>query len=168
MKRIFVTLVVVLSASVFAIGQKVGYVNTQTILSALPEYKDTVAVLESRSKVMQTRIDDAFKTVENLYNSYQETKYNITQDRRKQIEDEIIARERAATALQKEYFGQDGKIAKESEAALKAIKERVQKAVDAVAKEGGYSIVMDIAALQGIMYNDEKCDLSSKVIEKLK
>lgn len=168
MKRILFTLFVVFSAVCGASAQKTGYVNTEIILSSLQEYKDTVAILESRTKVLQTQIEDAFKSVEYLYNSYQETKYNLSQEKRTQVENEIIARERAAKAKQQEYFGENGQMTKATEQALKPIREKVQNAINEVAKAEGYSVVIDLSVMRGVVYNDNKCNISEKVVNRLK
>jgi len=58
------------------------------------------------------------------------------------------------------------RIMEKSEELLKPIRDRVQKAIDDVAKENSYSYVFD-ASLGFILYADESTDASSKVKAKL-
>ena len=42
----------------------------------------------------------------------------------------------------------------------------VEKAIADVARSEGYDLVIDVAALQGVVYKNEMLDLSSKVIDR--
>lgn len=168
MKKFAVLLFVMIAAVTGGYAQKVGYVNTETILYSLQEYKDSVAVIESKGKILQDQIDNEIKSIGELYNFYQGTKYNIAPEERSQVENEIIARERAVKAKQQEYFGQDGVMKKLAGSALKSIKDKVQAAIDCVAKENGYVLVVDLAVLPGVVYKDVNYDLNGKVIEEIK
>lgn len=167
MKKLSVLLLVMIAAVNGTYAQKIGYVNTETILSSLQEYRDSVAVIESKSKILQTQIENETKSIGELYNFYQGTKYNIAPEERSQVENEIIARERAVKAKQQEYFGQDGIMKKLADNALKPIMDKVQAAIDRVAKENGYVLVVDLAVLPGVVYKDVDYDLNNKVIEEL-
>ena len=58
-------------------------------------------------------------------------------------------------------------MAEQSKKLMEPIMEIVQKAIDQVAKENGYLIVIDLASLQGVIYKDSRIDLNPLVIRKL-
>ena len=69
-----------------------------------------------------------------------------------------------AQEKQKIYFGEDGIMAKKAEELLDPIRKRVETAIESVARSEGYDLVIDIAAVQGIVYKNEALDLTGRVI----
>lgn len=148
-------------------AQKVGYINTEKILSAIPAYTSAQAQLESLNNRYQQEIESEYARIEAMYNSYQSQKAYLSAQTRQQRENEIIAKEQAVKQLQAKYFGQDGYMQKKSEELLAPIKEKVDEAVKAIAVAGKYMIVLDIASMQGVAYADQAYDLSGEVIKNL-
>lgn len=148
-------------------AQKVGYINTEKILEAIPAYTSAQKQLESLSTRYQQEIEAEYSKIETMYNNYQSQKAYLSVQARQQKENEIISREASVKELQERYFGQDGYMQKKSEELLAPIKERVDAAVKRVAVEGKYMIILDIASIQGVAYTDPVYDLSSEVIRNL-
>lgn len=168
MKRIlFLTVAVLFISCTAALAQKVGYVKTEKIFEAIPEYKVATEKLDALAKQYQEQVKSELSKVETLYNNYQKQKANLSQNARQAKENEIIEKERKVKELQQSYFGQDGTMQKKSQEFLDPIKERVQKAIDQVAVKGGYSLVIDLSSMQGVVYAKEGDDLSSSVIRLL-
>ena len=153
-----------LSAAAQNVPQKCGYVNTETILEAIPEYKVAADKLEALSKQYQEEVKKDFSEIETLYNNYQKQKASLSAAQRQAREEQIISKEKAAKQKQQSYFGQDGVMQKKSQELLDPIKEKVQKAIDKVAEDGGYMLIIDIATTEGVVYAASASDLSSKVI----
>lgn len=148
-------------------AQKVGYIDTEKILGAIPAYTSAQAELESLNSRYQKEIEAEYAKIETMYNSYQSQKAYLSAQVRQQRENEIIAREQAVKQLQAKYFGQDGYMQKKSDELLAPIKNKVDEAVKAVAGAGKYMIILDIASMQGVAYADRAYDLSSEVIKNL-
>ncbi|MEG0519458.1 MAG: OmpH family outer membrane protein [Bacteroidales bacterium] len=146
-------------------GTRVGYINTETILSQIPEYKIAQEKLEVLSKQYKEKVDSELKQIEMLYQSYQSAKSTLNQSQKDQRENEIITRERSVKELQKSYFGQDGVMQKKSEEFLTPLKSKVQQAIDKVAKDGNYMLIFDLAALQGVAYSNANDNLSTTVLK---
>ena len=89
----------------------------------------------------------------------------MTASQRQAAENEIIQKERVVQEKQKIYFGEDGIMAKKAEELLAPIRARVDRAVEAVAKQGGYDLILDLAALQGVVYKRDAIDLTNLVTE---
>lgn len=148
-------------------AQKTGYVNTETILESIPEYKVAKEKLEALNKQYKAKVDNEYSAIEKLYNAYQQQKSALNATQRQMKENEIIEKEKVAKDLQKSYFGQDGTMQKKSDELLGPIREKVQKAINAVAEEGDFMIIFDVSALKGVVYTNAESDLSSIVINKL-
>ena len=83
---------------------------------------------------------------------------------RQNAENEIISKERVVQEKQKIYFGEDGIMAKKAEELLSPIQKEVNKAIEDVAKLGGYDLILDLAAMQGVVYKKEALDLTEFVL----
>ena len=148
-------------------AQRVGYISSEKILSAIPEYKAAQQQLETLSESYQKKIESEYSKIEQMYNSYQQQKANMSMQARQQKENEIIEREKTVKELQKSYFGQDGIMQKKSEELLGPVKERVDAAIKKVAQGGNYMVLLDISLMQGVAYANENDDLSYLVIKAL-
>ncbi|MDR3184164.1 MAG: OmpH family outer membrane protein [Prevotellaceae bacterium] len=167
MKRFLFTLVILLVAAGFAAGQKIGYINTETILNKIPSYKTAQGQLERLRQDYQKEVEAGYQKVEDLYKTYQTDKVLLTEDMKKRREDEIINKEQAVKDLQRKYFGQDGSLAKKTEELLKPLQDKVANAVKETANEDGYGLVIDTANNPSIVFTNPRYDISDKVIKKL-
>ena len=148
-------------------AQKVGYISTEKILAAIPEYSSAQTQLEKLAKQYQQKIESEYSKIETMYQSYQQQKANLSAAARQQRENEIIQREQTVKELQKSYFGQDGLMQQKSEELLDPIKARVDAAVNRIAQNGNFMIIFDISAMQGVAYTRSGDDLSQLVIREL-
>lgn len=167
MKRITVAIFVMLFSALQMNAQKIGYIDTEKILKAIPAYTSAQNQLESLSEKYRKEIEAEYAVIETMYNNYQSQKQYLSAQARQQKENEIINREQAVKQLQNRYFGQDGNMQKKSGELLDPIKAKVDEAVKKVVAEGGYMLLLDVAVLQGVAYRNEAYDLSAKVIANL-
>ena len=166
MKKIIIALTVLLASFSVADAQKVAYVNTETILAAIPDYEAAQVTLEALGDKYKAAVETELGKVEALYQNYQSTRHMMTAQQRQNAENEIIAKERVAQEKQKIYFGEGGIMAKKAEEMLDPIRKNVEKAIEAVARSEGYDLVIDVAALQGVVYKNEALDISRRVIDR--
>lgn len=167
MKKIFLTIFVVLFAIMQLNAQKIGFIETEAILQRIPEYKTAQSKLELLGNQYKSEIDAKYKVIESLYQKYQAEKVNLSATVRQQKENEIIAKEQEVKALQKKYFGQDGNMQKKSEELLSPIKSMVGGAIEKVAKTGNYSMIFDLSAMQGVAYVNTGDNLNQVVLKEL-
>ena len=146
-------------------GQKVGYMNTQTVLAQIPEYVAATQTLEKLGK--QDYIEGEKIKIDNAYRKYQADRPRLGESARQTRENEIISMERDLQKKQKEYFGEGGVMSAKSEELLNPIKEKVDAAVKKVAKERGLSLIIDVSAQQGVVYQDPEHDLSMEIVKNL-
>jgi len=151
-----------------ALAQSAGYVNTETILSRIPEYVQAKQQLDRMKNQYEVQIEKEIKVIENIFNQYQAEKINLNDLQRQARENDIIIRERKVKENQKEIFGEDGVMAANSKKLLDPIRDLVQEAINIVAKESGIVLVFDLATTQGIIFSDPKGDLTPLVLKKLK
>ncbi len=167
MKRILLAALVTLFSYIGLSAQTYGYVYTQRILEQIPEFKSAQNELDRLKDLYDQNVKAELKKVEVMFNQYQSQKSTLTPNQREARERDIIAKERAVKDMQKAYFAQDGELAKRGAKLLDPIRERVNAAVAGVAKQMNLAVVVDMDAVQGVMYTDPKLDITAKVIDVL-
>ena len=55
-------------------------------------------------------------------------------------------------------------MAKKADELLSPIRKAVEQAIENVARAGGYDMVIDVAAMQGVVYKNKALDLTDKVL----
>lgn len=148
-------------------SQKYAFINSEYILSNMPEYKEAQAELNRLAVQWQKEIEAKFASIDSMYKKYQVESITMPEQIKKSREDAIIAEEKAAKDLQKKRFGQDGDLFKKREELVKPIQDRVISTVNDYAKEKGYAFVFDSAGDMTIIYADPKWDINSAILQKL-
>ncbi|MCQ2284323.1 MAG: OmpH family outer membrane protein [Bacteroidales bacterium] len=166
MKKLFLSVIIVLLAFT-GFSQKYAFINSEYILSNMPEYKEAQAELNRLAVQWQKEIENKFATIDSMYKKYQVESITMPEQIKKNREDAIIAEEKAAKDLQKKRFGQDGDLFKKREELVKPIQDRVISTVNDYAKEKGYAFVFDSAGDMTIIYADPKWDINEAILQKL-
>jgi outer membrane protein len=169
MKKIAILSILFLLVSGYlsAQQQKIMFIDTETILSKIPTYKNAQDQLDQLSKEYQKTVEARFAEVEKLYKSYQADMVLLSDDMKTKREEEIVAKEKDAKELQKKYFGQSGELFQKRQALVKPIQDEIYTAVKELASEGNFTAVIDVAGNATVLYLDPKFDKSNDVLEKL-
>lgn len=165
MKKYF--LFVIMLFSVNAFSQKFGYVNTEYILSNIPNYEKAQQQIDLISVEWQKEIEAKFADIDRMYKEFQAEKVLLTEEMRIKREDEIIKKEKEAKELQKRYFGKDGDLFKKRQELVKPIQDEVFNAIKELAVEGNYAVIFDSSGGMNMLYTDPKYDKSDDVLKKL-
>lgn len=168
MKKFSLLILFAVAAVLPAKAQKVGFINTDSVMVALPEYQAAVSQLDAKANQYKQELEASLKVVEQMYNSYQSQKSYLSSSQRASIENEIINKEQQVKRSQDAYFGAQGEMAKASEQLLAPIRQKVSDAVAAFSLQHGYSLVIDLAVNAGIIYKNEADDLTKAIINILK
>lgn len=166
MKRFFATALFLL-VSVLIFSQpaaKFGYVDTDYIMSQIPEYKAAQSELDKTSVNWQKEIDAKYAEVDKLYKAYQADAILLTEDMKKKRENEIVNREKEVKDLQKQRFGVDGELFKKRQELVKPIQDKVYNAIKAVAEKSGLGFILDKSGQVSILYANGKYDKSDDVL----
>lgn len=168
MKKTLIFLVALaFPAIMFAQTQKFAYVDTEYIFGKIPNFQTSTEQIEKLAGQYQKEVEDGYKKLDEMYNTYQAEKALLNESMRKKREDEIISRERELKNLQQKYFGQEGELFKKREELLKPVQDQVAEAINKFAEEGGYSVIFDLASNSSMIYTNPRYDMSDKILEKL-
>ena len=167
MKKIVLTLALALIAATAVDAQKFALVDMDYILKAIPAYETANEQLDQLSKKWQKEVENMLAEVQTTYKNYQTALVFLTDDMKVKREEEIVAKEEEANDLKRKYFGVEGELYKKRESLMKPIHEEIFTAVQSVATEKGYQLIIDKSSDMSLVYAAPKIDVSDEVLEKL-
>lgn len=148
-------------------AQRMAYVDSDYILSNVPEFKAAQKQLEDISTEWQKEIETKLAEIDAMYRNYQVEKILLSEEMRIKKEDEILAKEKSAKELQKKRFAPGGDFFKKQEELIRPIQDKVFNAISSLAEEKNYSMVLDKAGSTTVMYGNKRFDISNDVIKEM-
>lgn len=147
-------------------GTKIGYADVDYIFSQMPEFKQIEAELQSLNTQLQNQLNQRIQNFQNKVNEYQKNAPNMIEAVRQSEERELTQMRDNIQKLE-----QDAQVTlqKKQEALMNPVYDKVGKAIEEVAKENGFDIVINqqLGGLDVILYASDKLDLSDLVLKKL-
>lgn len=151
MKKTGLLVIVFVAVSMFAFGQKgskVGHINSQELITAMPAAKVAQDSLELFAKSLREQFDKMDKELQAMAQEFQdqqktmselvrETKLSEYADKQKRLSDFQTKANQAIAQKEQELF--------------KPIADKAMKAIEKVAKANGYNYILD-QAQGGILY----------------
>ncbi|UII22762.1 OmpH family outer membrane protein [Fulvivirga ligni] len=148
-------------------GQKFGYVDTNYILSKMPEYKEAQAEMEKLSQGWQDEIKEMSKNIEAMYNELQAEEVLLTAEMKKDRMAEIERKEDELKEYQKKVFGFEGLFFLKKKELVKPVQDKVFEAIEHVCKEQRLAIMFDKAGELVMIYTDPRHDYTDYVLDDL-
>lgn len=166
MKKLLLFAAILISTSA-SFAQKFGYVDSEYILSQIPEYKTAQGQLDAMSVQWQKEIEAKYSEIDKMYKSYQAEQVLLSEEMKRKRENDIIAKEKDAKELQKQKFGVDGDLFKKRQELVKPIQDKIYSAIKTLAEAGTYGIIFDKASDLTMIYTSPKYDKSDDVLTKM-
>jgi len=148
-------------------GTKYGYIDSEYILSNIPEFNEAQRELDRLATTWQREIEAMFATIDSMYKKYQVEAITLPENLKAKREEAIIQAEQDAKELQRRRFGREGDLFKKREELVKPIQDRVFNAIESYARDRGYAFVFDTAGSMTIVYADPKFDINDEVLKRL-
>ncbi len=151
----------------FAKAQKFGYINSDFILSKMPDYSKAQGEIDQLSAAWQKEIEEMQKKVEGLYSAYQAEQVLLTEEMKQERLDEIKKKEADLKEYQKKVFGFGGLFFLKKQELIKPLQDKVFDATEKVAKANRLAIIFDKAGELVMIYTDPRHDYTDFVLEEL-
>lgn len=168
MKRLFAAICVLLLSVTVASAQNYMVIDSERVFKSIAEYNNALTQIENLSKQYQAKVDEKFREVETLYNSYIAARASLSDYSRQQREQQILQLEQEATEYQESIFGTDGELMKRRMELIQPIQQRVFETIERFAKAQGYDLVIDIAANPTVLYYSESVNYTDRIIEEMR
>lgn len=164
-KTLVLVLAIVMSTATASFAQKFGYCNSLQILSELPEVKQADTDLQTYQQQLQKKGQGMVKDLQAKAADLKQKqdRGEISPKDAAGVEEKLAAEE---AEINKYAQQMEEDLGKKREELYKPILEKVNKAMQDVAKEGGYLLVFD-ASSNVLLYADDTLDVTKLVKTKL-
>lgn len=166
-KKLILLLAIMVLLPMTNFAQKFAYVDTEYILSWLPDYKSAQKKLDDLAEKWQKEVDKKYEDIDKMYKEYQAEKILLTPEQQKQREDDIINKEKEAKKFQQEKFGFEGELFKKRQELVKPIQDKVFEAVQKIAKDDALDFIFDKSSEMTMLFSNAKYDKSDNVLAEL-
>ena len=149
-------------------AQRLATVDITRILESQQDYLDAQKQLDDLAAKWRREIEVDQDKIKGLYSRYQAEQVLMSEEVRRQKEDEIVGEEKSLRDKQKRKFGPDGELFQRRSSLVQPIQERVYGAIEDYANERGFDYILDRGGNSGIIFSNDKYDKTDDIIAKLK
>ena len=167
MKKIFFACLMALMTCANALAQKYALIDMDYILKQIPQYEMANEQLNQVSKRWQTEVETIAAEAETMYKQYQADMVYLTKEQQTQRENAILAKEKEVQDLRLKYFGPEGELYQKRNSLVGQIQDDIYEAVKEIAEKNNFSMVIDRASAESIIYASPKIDISKEVLQKM-
>lgn len=165
--RTFFLVIALVFGTGFAYSQKYAYIDSDYILSNMPEYDEAKEKLDKLADRWTKEIENMYEVLQMKKDNFAREEVLLPEEERKKREEEINKLETEAMQMQKTRFGVKGDYFNKRQELIKPIQDKVYDAMQQVASKRSYSFVFDKANQSNLVYADSKFDISDSVLKEL-
>lgn len=167
MKKSILTLVVAALITTVSFAQRIAIVDVNSLLEGMTEYTTAQSDIDNISAEWRQDIAKDYDKIKSMYNKYQAEQVLLSDDARKQREDEIMGYEKAVREKQKQRFGAEGDLFRKRQELVRPIQDKVFAAIDEYAQTRGYDLIFDKGGAAGLLFATDEFDKTEDVRRKL-
>ena len=162
MKKLILMLMLCAPMAVFA--QKFGKVNTQVVVQSLPDYAKAQGEMAALSKQKENYLKSMQDELTRKAQEYEKSKSAMNPTKQKETEEELQG---LNAKIQQAYQDAQKELSEKNNALLEPILTKVQNAITAVGKAGGYTSIFEIGTSGVVFFGDNVKDVTEEVKAKV-
>ena len=162
MKKLILMLMLCAPMAVFA--QKFGKVNTQVVVQSLPDYAKAQGEMAALSKQKENDLKSMQDELTRKSQEYDKSKSAMNPTKQKETEEELQGLD---AKIQQAYQDAQKELSEKNNALLEPILTKVQNAITAVGKAGGYTSIFEIGTSGVVFFGDNVKDVTEEVKAKI-
>lgn len=169
MKKIVSFLLLTMCTAGFAQKGRIAYIDSDFIMSKMPEYEEANKELKKRTAEWEAVIERKKKEIKDLKENLNVERPLLTQQLIEEKEEDIQIIEKELLDYQHEKFGKDGDYFKQKLNLAKPLQDQISTIVEDIAKKKRYSSVIDKSASSeaALLYINSSDEISDQVLRKL-
>lgn len=168
MKRLTYSVVMTMLVASMALSQmKIGHINSEAIMTALPEAQDARKTLDALVSAWENELQKMQADWKKKFDDYDKRKLILTDQTRAETEKDLRDLDQAISDFRNKKFGQNGELFQKQNDVMKPIQNKIFKMLEEVAKEDGYDYVFDKSGEILLLYSNDKHDLTERVLQKM-
>lgn len=147
-------------------GQKLGFINSRAVLLATPGYAQAESTYNKELAEFRSEVERLQGSLDSMAADFEQKSVMLSATaktaKRKDIDDRRVKLEARAQELR-------DKAAQREQELIAPIHSRVNDAIEGIRSDGGYAMIFDVSANDGLIVTaDKSLDLTQKVIDKIK
>jgi outer membrane protein len=166
-KGLILVLLSLLTLSSTAFGQRFGYMDSQEILKAMPEYQDVEKQIETLTQVWLSEIEALQQTLDSMQGEYKAGEILMPPDLKAEKRKEIVEQQNKVREYQNNAFGYNGLLFLKRQELMKPIQDKVAEAAKAVARKKNLNFIFDKAADIVMIYSDPRHNYTDYILEEM-
>jgi outer membrane protein len=136
-------------------------------MEQLPDAVDAQKKIDALIQEWQEELGKIEKEWEENYEDYEKRKLIMSDQKRLEIEKELISLEDQISNFRQKKFGVDGELFRKQEELMKPIQNKVFNAIQEVAEENELDFIFDRSGDIIFLYAKDEYDVTNLVLEKL-
>lgn len=165
-KSIFFFIFILLAASSTA-QLKIGYVDSETIMDQLPDAQDAQQRIDALIAEWQEELRNMENDWQKKFDDYENRKLIMSDQKRADVEKELIALENKISNFRQQKFGPTGELFKKQTELMEPVQNKVFNVIEEVAEEEELDFVFDLSGDIIFLYAKPEYDITALVLEKL-
>ena len=169
MKKLVSLLLICLCSVGYAQKGRIAYIDSDFIMSKMPEYEEANKELKKRTAEWEAVIERKKKEIKDLKDQLNVERPLLTQQLIDEKEEDIQVIEKELLDFQHEKFGKDGSYFKQKLDLAKPLQDQISTIVEEIAKKKRYSSVIDksTSSETALLYVNSSDEISDQVLRKL-
>ena len=154
-------------SSILIDAQKIGVVDTNYILSKLPQYKEAEARLNQQISSWEGEIQNLQREYDSKKAAFENEKVLLIGDQLKEREKEVIDLDKKLKNTINTRFGSNGEINGARANLAKPFQDQIWNAINTVVEKNTLGIVLDKSNNISVLFLDNRYDYTDKVLDIL-
>ncbi len=148
-------------------GQKMGYINTEFVLSKMPAQQKAQSEIDGLAAKWQEEILTMQQEIDEKYSELKVEEVLLTEDMRRERVTEITEQEKTLKEYQNKIFGFEGLFYLKKQELMAPLQDEVFAAVEKVAKKNNLQFVFDKSGDIVMIYTNPIHDYTDYVLDEL-
>lgn len=165
--KVFLIFLIFLTANSVTFAQKIGVVDTNYILSKMPQYTEAQARLEEQIKAWETELQTLQAEYDAKKAAFENEKVLLVGEQLKQREAEVKNLDKKIKKFIAEKFSGEGEINKFRANLAKPFQDQIWNAIKTIVDKNTLGIVLDKSNNISVIFLDKKYDYTDKVLDLL-
>ncbi len=167
MRKIILTALILFTCNSFLFSQKIAYIDSEYILSNIPEFISSQEEINELSKKWEEDIQSQYLEVERMYQAYQAEKYLLPEEKKRQMEEDIFTKEEEVKNYKQSLFGPNGSLYEKQKELIAPIQDVIFNAIQEFAEQNDYDIIFDKSSDLIMLYYNEEFNVSNQILDQL-
>ena len=169
MKRsiLFLFILILAGSEAYAQNQKIGFIDSDYILSRMPEYSGLEQRLRALTEEWREDIEELDREIDQLEREYSAREILYTDEVRRQRINEIETKKRQREQYINSRYGPEGEYFRQQQLILEPLQRRIIEAVERISSRDNFDFVFDRSGDFLFLYARSQWNLSDDVLLEL-